>query len=446
VPRSNARAVGILIVARVVIEAIAFACLLALAQAFTGGAAPLDLIVATAAVAGVSCVALAVLRERATEERGRAIVAITLIASVALATGLPAHALDAVTWLGRIILFAILGEVYLWRILSIGRGAVRWADARNAAPFAAVSIALAATLPLSLDRTPLPALSVALVGACAVSLSLARASEELSLARPEDPHSTKLQYVTSVLFGLGVAGLIVALLTPLVEQLLGALGPTLGMTWDGVIFLILLPLGYLAAAVVMLLEPLLRRIDLSWIQRSIPQRSPEEEQAMLREIERNRPLVVGGFELVVVLAVLVIALVLLERVVRDRRLTLAEGGELERGSAAGLSLGETLRGLLPRRPRRRRPPPDDGSPAAALRVVYWRLLALADRAGHGWRDQGETPDEHQRRVALSDPRWSAAEPIVIAFDELRYGDRDPDRTTLSRARAALATLESAVRT
>src|SRR5256885_3927532 len=81
VPRSNARAVGILIVARVVIEAIAFACLLALAQAFTGGAAPLDLIVATAGVAGVSCVALAVLRERTTEERGRALVTITLIAS-----------------------------------------------------------------------------------------------------------------------------------------------------------------------------------------------------------------------------------------------------------------------------------------------------------------------------------------------------------------------------
>src|SRR5207237_6198914 len=107
VPRSNARAVGILIVARVVIEAIAFACLLALAQAFTGGAAPLDLIVATAGVAGVSCVALAVLRERTTEERGRAIVTITLIASVALATGLPAPARDGVPWLGRTLLFPL---------------------------------------------------------------------------------------------------------------------------------------------------------------------------------------------------------------------------------------------------------------------------------------------------------------------------------------------------
>src|SRR5438105_12665359 len=118
---------------------------------------------------------------------------------------------------------------------------------------------------------------------------------------------------------------------------------------------------------------------------------------MLRNIERTRPLVVGGVEIVVVIVVLLVALVLFERAVRERRLTLPEGAQLERAAASGLTLGATLRSLFPRRAARRRAPPDDGTPAAALRIIYWRLLALAERAGPGWRAPPETPSEHARR-------------------------------------------------
>jgi len=58
----------------------------------------------------------------------------------------------------------------------------------------------------------------------------------------------------------------------------------------------------------------------------------------------------------------------------------------------------------------------------------------------------ETPTEHQRRLAGADPRWDAAAPIVSAFENFRYGEVPPDRTTVSHAREVLRALEAAVRT
>jgi hypothetical protein len=132
--------------------------------------------------------------------------------------------------------------------------------------------------------------------------------------------------------------------------------------------------------------------------------------------------------------------------VREKRLTLPEGAQLERSQAGGLTLGATLRSLFPRRTARRRAPRDDGTPEAALRLIYWRLLALADRAGQGWRAAAETPAEHHVRITHADSRWSAASPIVAAFEEMRYGELAPDPATVARARDALRVVEASVRT
>src|SRR5947209_2547372 len=204
------------------------------------------------------------------------------------------------------------------------------------------------------------------------------------------------------------------------------------------------PIGYFAALVYAILEPLLRRW--SFFGSPAPQAVPRDDPALLREIERTRPFVIGGFEIVIVIVVILVALVLFERAVRERRLTLPEGAQLERAAASGLTLGATLRSLFPRRSVRRRAPHDDGTPAAALRLIYWRLLALAERAGQGWRAAAETPAEHQIRIAGADPRWAAASPIVAAFEDLRYGELAPDLATVARARDALRALEAAVRT
>jgi len=424
-------------------EAVAFACILALVHV-SGGLEPLALTPTTLAILGATLVLVAVLRETGSEARGTAVVAATLGAALLLAVILPTHPLDAVTWGARIIAFVIVAEVYLWRVVSLARGAVRWSDARNAVPFGAVALMLAAVAPLPVDRTPLVPLALVFVAASAIALSLARSAEELSLT-PGTAGPARLSSANSAVFALGVAALVAALAAPAVDQVLRDVGQALAPGFDELIFTLLLPLGYLAALVYAILEPLLRRW--SFFSSTPSQTAPGDDLALMREIERTRPLVVGGFEIIIVIVVVLVALVLFERAVRERRLTLPEGAELERAAAAsGLTLGATLRSLFPHRSASRRAPRDDGTPAAAVRIIYWRLLALADRAGQGWRAAAETPSEHQRRITGADPRWAAASTIVAAFEDLRYGEQVPDANTVVRARDALRVVEAAVRT
>ena len=440
--RSSSRALAALFVARALMEAIAFACLLALVNT-SGGLEPLALIPTTLAFLGATLVLVAALRETGSEARGATVVGATLGAGLIVAVLLPTHSLDAVSWGGRIILFLIVAEVYLWRVVSLARGAVRWSDARNAVPFGALTLAVVAVAPIRMDSAPLVPLALVFIAASAVALSVARSAEELSLTTGTSGPA-RLSSANSVVFALGIGALIAALAAPALEQILSDLGQSLAPAFDEIIFTLLLPLGYLAALVYAILEPLLRRW--SFFGSPAPRTVPNDDPALLREIERTRPLVVGGFEIVIVIVVILVALVLFERAVRERRLTLPEGAQLERAAASGLTLGATLRSLFPRRSARRRAPHDDGTPAAALRLVYWRLLALADRAGQGWRAAAETPSEHQIRIAAADPRWAAASPIVAAFEDLRYGELVPDQATVARARDALRAVEAAVRT
>jgi hypothetical protein len=424
-------------------EAVAFACVLALVHV-SGGLEPLALTPTTLAIVGATLVLVAVLRETGSEARGTAVVGATLGAALLLAVILPTHPLDLVTWGARIIAFVIVAEVYLWRVVSLARGAVRWSDARNAVPFGAVALALAAVAPVPVDRTPLVPLALIFVAASAIALSVARSAEELSLTPGTAGHA-RLSSANSAVFALGVAALVAALAAPAVDRVLRDIGEALAPSFDELIFTLLLPLGYLAALVYAILEPLLRRW--SFFSPTPSQTAPGDDLALMREIERTRPLVVGGFEIIIVIVVILVALVLFERAVRERRLTLPEGAELERAAAAsGLTLRATLRSLLPQRSAGRRAPRDDGTPATALRLIYWRLLALADRAGQGWRAAAETPSEHQRRITGADPRWAAALPIVAAFEDLRYGEQVPDMNTVVRARDALRVVEAAVRT
>ena len=103
---------------------------------------------------------------------------------------------------------------------------------------------------------------------------------------------------------------------------------------------------------------------------------------------------------------------------------------------------DTLRGLRPKRGARRSRPRDDGTAGGALRLLYWRFLALAESRGAGWRAIAETPAEHEARVASMTPAWSGSATIVRAFEDLRYGEQDPSPDTLARAREAYRGLET----
>jgi hypothetical protein len=423
-------------------EAIAFACLLALVH-MSGGLEPLALTPTTLALIGATLVLVAALRETGSEARGTAVVGTTLAAGVVLAVLLPTQPLDAVSWGGRIIAFAIVAEIFLWRAVSLARGAVRWSDARNAVPFGALALAVVAVAPLRVDSTPLVPLALVFIAASAVALSVARSAEELSLTTGTSGPA-RLSSANSVVFALGIGALVAALAAPAVEQVLSDVGTALAPAYEEIIFTLLLPVGYLAALVFALLEPILRQSSAFRLRPPAPVGG--DDAAMLRAMEQTRPLIVGGFEVIIVILVVLVALVLFERAVRERRLKLPEGAELERAEASGLTLGATLRSLFPRRPPGRHAPRDDGTPAAALRLIYWRLLARADRAGQGWRATAETPSEHQTRIAGADPRWAIASPIVAAFEDLRYGELVPDQDTIARARDALRAVEAAIRT
>jgi hypothetical protein len=436
-------AVAVLIGARCFVEAVAFAAIAAMAHALTTGIAPLAIVPWTLVLFGVGVLLVTIQREVKSERRGTTILIVTLAAGVVWGLALPARDPDGLAVLSRMIAFGLIAEAFLWRNLSIARGAVRWSDSRNALLFAGTCVGIAALASGPVEHGPLPVLALLVVALSGLALSLARTTEELALARGTRG-GARASSATGVSFVVGIVAILAAAFVPVVQDALLAFGTAIEPTFTRIVYLILLPLGYMAAFVVELLAPLISAL---WRREpfQFQPRTPVDDEQLLREIERTRPLVFGAVELLIVLGAALVALFLFDRMLRERRLELPEGATLERGTAEGFGLGDMLRRLRPQRGASRRAPRDDGSPSGALRLLYWRFLALAERAGVGWRQPQETPAEHLARIASADARWSAGDPLVRAFEDLRYGEAAPDAATLDQARGALRTLESARR-
>jgi hypothetical protein len=437
-------AVAILIGARCFVEAVAFTSIGALAHVATTGTLPLPIVPWTLVLFGVGIVLVTIQREVKSERRGTSIIIVTLAAGVAWGLVLPARDPDGLAVLSRMVAFGLIAEGFLWRNLSIARGAVRWSDSRNALLFAGSCIALASLLSGPIDHGPLAVLALLVVALSGLALSLARTTEELALARGTRG-GAGASSATGVSFVIGIVAILAAAFVPVVQDALSALGAAIEPTLTRILYLILLPLGYLAAFFVEVFAALIRLGRFERIPTILQPRSPEEDEALLREIERSRPVVFGAVEMIVVVGAALVALFLFDRMLRERRLELPEGVTLERGRAEGFGLGDLLRRLRPKRGASRRAPRDDGSPSGALRLLYWRFLKLAERAGVGWRQPQETPAEHLARIANEDARWSAGGELVHAFEDLRYGETTPDAATLDHARAALRTLEAGQR-
>jgi hypothetical protein len=436
-------AVAILIGARCSVEAVAFTCIAAIAHVGTTGIAPLPIVPWTLVLFGIGILLVTVQREVKSERRGTTILIVTLAAGVVWGLTLPARDPDGLAVLSRMVAFGLVAEGFLWRNLSIARGAVRWNDSRNALLFAGTCVGLAALASGPIDHGPLAVIALLVVALSGLALSLARTTEELALARGTRG-GARASSATGVSFVVGIVAILAAAFVPVVQDALSAFGTAIEPTFTRIVYLILLPLGYIAAFIVEFLAPIVARYwrgDPAVLQ----PRTSADDEALLREIERTRPFVFGAVELVIVLAAALVALFLFDRMLRERRLELPEGVTLERDTAEGFGLGDMLRRLRPERGASRRAPRDDGSPSGALRLLYWRFLALAERAGVGWRQPQETPAEHLARIAGEDARWSAGDELVRAFEDLRYGESAPDATTLDHARVALRTLEAARR-
>ncbi|HYK98633.1 MAG TPA: DUF4129 domain-containing protein [Candidatus Acidoferrales bacterium] len=440
--RSSAGAVALLVGARCFIEAVTFTALLAVAHAGSQGRDPLPVIQTLLMLYGGSLLLVMLLRETGTERRSAFVLVVTLALGVAYGLSLPMHDPDGFSTLSRIILFGLLAEGYLWRVVSIARGATRWTDARNAVPLAGFAIALAVLIPGPVDRAPFAGLALLMVAVAGLALSLARSTEELALSRGTGG-SMRTTSATSVIVVIGIVTIFAAIFVPYVQGAFVAFGEFIGPIAGRVFYLLVLPFAYLAGYVVEILRNFIHPGQ--FVRPTLFQATPEEDELMRREIEASRPFVFGGLELLIVAVAALIALVLLERMIREMRQELPEGVTLEREPVEGMGLGAALRML--RRPRRgvRRTPSDDGTPAGALRLLYWRFLDLAERRGAGWRGVAETPAEHQRRIASQDGRWRDAAGLVHAFEDLRYGDSVPDRAEIERARETLHALEAATR-
>jgi hypothetical protein len=432
-------ALALLIAARCFVEAVTFTALAAIGHIAVAGRDALPVMPTFFMLFGAGVLLVTLLREIGGERRSATIIVISLAAAVAWGLSLPMKDPDGFAVFSRVVIFGVLGEAYLWRIVSVSRGSTRWTDARNAVPVSGIAIAIAVLLPGPIDRTPFAGLALLTVAASGLALSLARTTEELSLARGTHG-SMRTSSATSAMVVVGVVAIIAAALVPSVQDALGALGAFLAPIAYRIFYLLILPFAYLAGYLIELLRPLIS--DRPPIVPPFGQTTPEMDEELLRQIEQSRPYVFGALELVVVAVAVLLGVMLLDRMLRERRLDLPEGVSLDRESASGIGLLDMLRGLRPRRAAKRRRPREDGTPAGSLRVLYWRFLALAESRGAGWRATHETPAEHEARITALTGSWGVSSPLVRAFEDLRYGEEDPAPDVLQRARDAYTALET----
>lgn len=440
--RGDRRAYLLIFASRAVSEAAALACLAAVLHALTLGRDPLSLSVTTAALFGLTLVLVSILRERGTARQSAALVAAVMAGWAVWGMSQRAVGADSVAILGRAIGFGILGEVWLWRSLTIARGLQRWREVRSDTLLGLAAIVVAALVAGPIDRGALTVIALAVACAGAVALSLARSAEELSLATQVHGKQSGSS-ATGTAFALGALAVAVAVALPSIESLMATAMSVIGPAVHAVLLVVLLPLGYLAAYVIELVLWLRDRVGGRDVPQDLaPRADPLADLRRMREMEELRPYVFGAVELLIGAVAVLLAALLILRLTSERRALLSEGVSLDREGVTGIGLGATLRRLFGGRDAPRRPPADDGTAAAALRRLYWRLLELAERDGAGWRAPAETPAEHETRLAQAAARWREAAPVVRAFEALRYGEVEPDPATVDRAREALRRVEA----
>ena len=428
--------------ARCAVEGTIFAVAVAVLHVALGGSAPVPAFAVALALAGTALGLAAVVTEARSVRPSGGLAAVVVIAAAGWGILQAPAGAEGVVLLGRAVGFGILGEVFLWRILDIARGLIRWSAVRNTGAVAIVVLGSASLVPGPVDRGAIAACAIIAIGATAIGLALARSAEELALAGRDARGDAGGATAPGAALLLAVIAIVAGLATPTLSDTLGRLGTAAGPYVDRLLFALLLPFGYVAGWLVAVFAALFAALRFKRFEPPPPLsiRSAEEEAEVLRQIEASRPYVVGAVELIVAAIALLILLVLVERMTRERRSTLPQGATLERQAVSGIGLGALLSGLRPKGRRRSGPPRDDGTPAGALRLLYWRFLAETERRGTPWRATGETPREHLDRATLSDPRVAEAAPLVGAFETLRYGDTPPDPETVAAARAALTGL------
>ncbi len=433
--------IAALLVARAVIEAVLFAGVVTVAHVMTSGDRAMPIVTVVLALTGVGIVLASILRDARADRQNAAIAVAAIAGAAAVGVFYAPRGADGLMILTRIVLFGIVGEAFVWRDLTLARSLVRWADARNSGFAAVGAMAVVALLPGVVDRTGLVIAALAATAATGVALSLARAAEEMALAGREAHGDTGRTTASGTAILLAILSVVGAALAPVTGDLVRQAGDTAAPIIGNLLYGFLLAMGYVAEFFVTFIRSLMQGAAFPAIRPPGAPLSALEEAEALRQIEATRPFIFGAVEVAIGLVALLVAILLVDRMARERREALPEGATLDRESSMGEGIGAFLAGLLPRRTRRPAAPRDDGTPAGALRALYWRYLARSDARGIAWRAMGETPAEHHARSMTATPTNAAATVLVRAFEDLRYGERDPDPATLADARRALTAIE-----
>ncbi|GAC1702799.1 MAG: hypothetical protein NVS9B6_19340 [Candidatus Limnocylindrales bacterium] len=441
-PRGRRAVTLALQAARCLVEGTIFAAGVALLHPALGGTTTVPTVAVALGLAGAALGLVAVLAETRSVRPSGGVAALTVIAAAGWGVWAAPSGVEGVVLLGRAVGFGILGEVFLWRVLDIARGLIRWGAVRNTGAVATLVLGTVALVPGPVDRGGIAACAIIAIAATAIGLALSRSAEELALAGRDARGEAGVATAPGAAVLLAAIAVAAALATPPLTEVLGRIGSAAGPYADRLLFTLLLPFGYVAAWLVAVFAALFGALRFGRIAPppALSPMSAEEEAEALRQIEASRPYVVGAVELIIALVALVTLLILVERMTRERRSTLPVGATLEREAVPGTGLGALLAGLRPARRARPGPPRDDGTAAGALRLLYWRFLAETERRGIGWRESEETPAEHLERAVRAEPQFRETGPLVRAFETLRYGDAGPDADTVAAARAALAGL------
>jgi hypothetical protein len=327
------------------------------------------------------------------------------------------------------------------------------------APLLAISLVAGGA---QLDGGDVPALLL-FFSAGLISLALARVNDVQEEARAERHLTLHLnrRWLT-MLIGLVVSMLFVSLLLSSVislaalRALFGPLGDFLGWAGD-LLYYLLLPLGFVVAAVVYLLRLLVSLLGRN--QRPQPLQ-PQEVLANLRNVHNGHnaalpPELVLALKLVAVAVMASVALLLLARVlVRSWRPQQEGAAELHESVFDRAEFWAAVRALLLRllaRWRRRpRPAPVSGDAyaletlepsARSMREIYRHLLARLAARGLP-RQPEQTPYDYLHRQGRSlEGRYAELAAITDAYLQVRYGDRSPSEADLDRVRRLWAELD-----
>jgi hypothetical protein len=419
-----------LAVARALVEACALAVAGATASVgFQRQAALLPLWLDTAAVL-IAWIVLAPY----TTTRVRTVMALGTVALGAALALLDVGGVGASDGLAALLGGAIYASVAAWRAVSIVVAIGSWRAAASSAATAAVALTVAA-LVLAAKRDVVVLAVVAGI-ASTIGLSLSRGVEETFAGGKTAEPRRFPGWLSSAIVALG--SLLFAASFPRVGPELTDLGERIGPYVRALIVIVVTPFIYVIDAFVRAIVPLLLRIHIGPTARVSPEQLQAEE-----EYAREFSLHAQAFlERVVIAIVLAVIAVFVARAVLARLAIARAPAALEREHIDGVAMSDLLRGLFAQAERVRPPRPAGEDPAARVRRAYWDLLALAERAGRGWRAPAQTPREH--RAALEGAAWRRSDVVVAAFERIRYAgvasakDADDAERALHEVAAAVA--------